>query len=93
VQVKSGTIFDNILVTDDVEYAAKFRDETWGDMKDAEKAAFDKIEETKQEEQKAKAAAEAAEREAMGEDDDEEEDEYAEDDEEAEDEEYDHSEL
>lgn len=92
-QVKSGTIFDNILVTDDVEYAAKFRDETWGDMKDAEKAAFDKIEETKQEEQKAKAAAEAAEREAMGEDDDEEEDEYAEDDEEAEDEEYDHSEL
>jgi len=95
-QVKSGTIFDNILVTDDVEYAAKFRDETWGAMKDAEKAEFDKIEAAKQEEMAAKAKAEAAEREAMGEDE-EEDDEYeggdAEEDEYEGEDEYDHTEL
>lgn len=55
-QVKSGSIFDNILITDDIEYAAKMGEETWGAMKDGEKAMFDKAEEEKK-------AAEAAERE------------------------------
>lgn len=43
-QVKSGTLFDNILITDDPEYAKKFAEETWGKHKDAEKAAFDEAE-------------------------------------------------
>ena len=28
-QVKSGTIFDNVLITDDVEYARKVGEEVW----------------------------------------------------------------
>mmetsp|Transcript_17204 Transcript_17204/g.55049 ORF Transcript_17204/g.55049 Transcript_17204/m.55049 type:complete len:931 (+) Transcript_17204:144-2936(+) len=76
-QVKSGSIFDSILVTDDVEYAAKFRDETWGATKDAEKAAFDKEEEdrkAKEEEERAKAEEERKKlEEEEGEDEEEEE--------------------
>ncbi|CAN6469116.1 unnamed protein product [Victoria cruziana] len=33
-QVKSGTLFDNILVADDPEYAKQFATETWGKLKD-----------------------------------------------------------
>eukprot|EP00877_Chromochloris_zofingiensis_P002101 jgi/Chrzof1/11892/Cz06g13230.t1 len=44
-QVKSGSIFDNILVTDDFATAKKFAEDTWGKTKDAEKEAFDKIKE------------------------------------------------
>ncbi|KAK6143867.1 hypothetical protein DH2020_024215 [Rehmannia glutinosa] len=43
-QVKSGTLFDNVLVSDDPEYAKKLAEETWGKQKDAEKAAFDEEE-------------------------------------------------
>jgi calreticulin len=43
-QVKAGTIFDNILVTDDVAYAKKFAEDTWGKNKDGEKAMFDAVE-------------------------------------------------
>lgn len=32
-QVKSGTLFDNVLVSDDPEYAKKFAEETWGKNK------------------------------------------------------------
>ncbi|XP_066491631.1 calreticulin-3 [Tiliqua scincoides] len=32
-QVRSGTIFDNFLVTDDEAYAEEFGDETWGETK------------------------------------------------------------
>merc|ERR1712078_910955 len=46
-QGKSGTIFDNILVTDDVEYAKAHGDKTWKAGKDAEKAAKDKADEEK----------------------------------------------
>lgn len=42
-QVKSGSIFDNILVTDDFDYAMKFANETWGRMKDAEKEMKERI--------------------------------------------------
>ena len=33
-QVKTGTLFDNILICDDPEYAKKFAGETWGTHKD-----------------------------------------------------------
>ncbi|KZV43658.1 calreticulin-like [Dorcoceras hygrometricum] len=49
-QVKSGTLFDNVLVSDDPEYAKKLAEETWGKQKDAEKAAFDEAEKKKEEE-------------------------------------------
>ncbi len=42
-QVKSGSIFDNILITDDLEAAKKFAEDTWSKGKDAEKAMFDKV--------------------------------------------------
>ncbi|GLT77788.1 hypothetical protein SLA2020_493460 [Shorea laevis] len=43
-QVKSGTLFNNVLITDDPEYAKQLAEETWGKHKDAEKAAFDEAE-------------------------------------------------
>ena len=33
LQVKSRTLFDNILVCDDPEYAKKLEDETWGNTR------------------------------------------------------------
>jgi len=54
-QVKSGTIFDNILVTDSEEYAEEFGKETWGANKDAEKKMKDEqdeIERKKEEERR-----------------------------------------
>ncbi|RZC92922.1 hypothetical protein C5167_007245 [Papaver somniferum] len=39
--VKSGTMFDNVLVCDDPDYAKKLTEETWGKQKEGEKAAFD----------------------------------------------------
>jgi len=56
-QVKSGTIFDNILITDDVDEAKKIGDETWGVTKDAEK----KMKDEQDEAEKAKAEDEAKE--------------------------------
>uniref|UniRef100_A0A8D0GY78 Calreticulin 3 n=1 Tax=Sphenodon punctatus TaxID=8508 RepID=A0A8D0GY78_SPHPU len=35
-EVRSGTIFDNFLITDNEEYAEEFGDDTWGETKDAE---------------------------------------------------------
>jgi len=49
-QVKAGTIFDNVLITDSVEYAEEHGNETWGKTKDAEK----KMKETQDEEDKKK---------------------------------------
>ena len=43
LQVKSGTIFDNFLVTDDEEYAKQMASDTWGVTKDAEKKMKDKV--------------------------------------------------
>merc|ERR1712018_972271 len=54
-QVKSGTIFDNILITDDVEEAKKIGEETWGQTKDAKK----KMKDEQDAEEKAKAEEEA----------------------------------
>lgn len=55
-QVKSGTIFDNILITDDEKIAEKVATETWGASRDAEKKAKEAIdeEERKREEEKRK---------------------------------------
>ena len=55
MQVKSGTIFDNFLITDDVDFAKKVGDETWGVTKDAEK----KMKDEQDEEERKKAEAEA----------------------------------
>lgn len=33
-QVKSGTLFDNVLITDDPEYAKQLAEETWAKHKD-----------------------------------------------------------
>merc|ERR1711907_549973 len=46
-QVKSGTIFDNILITDDVEAAKAHGEKTWKAAKDGEKAAKEKADEEK----------------------------------------------
>lgn len=54
-QVKSGTIFDNILITDDPAEAKKVGEELWGATKDAEK----KMKEEQDEEEKKKAEEEA----------------------------------
>merc|ERR1712227_547483 len=56
-QVKSGTIFDNILITDDVDYAKSHGEKTWKAQKDGEKAMKDKADEEKRkkdEEERAK---------------------------------------
>eukprot|EP01026_Neomeris_dumetosa_P066540 TRINITY_DN644_c0_g1_i4.p1 TRINITY_DN644_c0_g1~~TRINITY_DN644_c0_g1_i4.p1 ORF type:complete len:405 (-),score=111.97 TRINITY_DN644_c0_g1_i4:209-1423(-) len=57
-QVKAGTIFDNILVTDDWEFAQELAKDTWGKSKDAEKEMFDKLEEERKAEEEAKRQAE-----------------------------------
>jgi calreticulin len=44
-QVKSGTIFDNVIITDSVQRAEDFGNETWGKTKDAEKKMKDKLDE------------------------------------------------
>ncbi|TQD91753.1 hypothetical protein C1H46_022595 [Malus baccata] len=51
-QVKSGTLFDNILIAEDPEYAKQLAEETWGKQKDAEKAAFEEAEKQQEEEAK-----------------------------------------
>merc|ERR1712146_187899 len=44
-QVKSGTIFDNLLITDDVEYAKTHGEKTWKAQKDGEKKMKEKADE------------------------------------------------
>ena len=34
MQVKAGSVFDNILICDDPEYAKQVADETWGANKE-----------------------------------------------------------
>merc|ERR1712173_96067 len=65
-QVKAGTIFDNILLTDDKDLAKERRDAVMKGFK-KEKIAHELVK--KEEEEKAKAEAEAAE-EAQDDDDD-----------------------
>lgn len=53
-QVKSGTIFDNVLVTDDAHYAEAFANATWGVTKDKEVEIFNALAKQKAEEAEAK---------------------------------------
>jgi calreticulin len=50
-QVKSGSIFDNILVTDSIAEAENMLADTWSKNKAAEKAAFDAFEKKEQDKQ------------------------------------------
>jgi len=61
-QVKSGTIFDNILLTDSVTESEKFLADTYTKNKDAEKAAFDAFEKKKSEGEEAERKAAEEER-------------------------------
>lgn len=70
-QVKSGTIFDNFLITEDVEYAKKVGEETFGVTKEPEK----KMKEDQDEEEKKKAEEEAKNAKPAEDDDDEDDDE------------------
>merc|ERR1712071_256582 len=58
-QVKAGTIFDDIIVTDSLEEAQAFAEETFFAKKDGEQEMHDKIEEEKQKEEEAARAARA----------------------------------
>ena len=53
-QVKSGTIFDNVLVTDDAHYAEAFANATWGVTKDKEVEMFNALAKQKADEAEAK---------------------------------------
>lgn len=98
-QVKSGTIFDNVLITDDEAHAEKVGEETWGKTKDAEKKMKDEQdeEERKQrEEEEKKRKEEEGDKEDEDEDDEDEDEDLEEDMDEFKDvgeEEVDHDEL
>jgi calreticulin len=71
-QVKSGTIFDNLLITDSVEEAKSHAAETFEPLREAEKAAkekFDEEEKKRMEEESAKRAAEEESKKAESKDD------------------------
>jgi len=72
-QVKSGTIFDNIILTDSIEEAKKFYEDTTKSTIDAEKKAKEKIDEEAR--KKAEEAAKAAKKDDEEDDDDEDDDE------------------
>merc|ERR1712095_95602 len=81
-QVKSGTIFDNLMITDDPEAAKKAGEDLWAVTKDAEK----KMKDEQDEEERKKAEADAKKDE---DEDDEDLDDVEEDEEEKEDEGHD----
>lgn len=60
-QVKSGSIFDNIIITDSEAEAQAFLEETFGNMKDDEQAMYDKIKADERAAAEAEAEAEAEE--------------------------------
>ncbi len=70
-QVKSGTIFDNIIITDSAEEAEAFFEATYKKNKDAEKTSFDALEAKKKaEEEAARKASEESSKAAKTEEDD-----------------------
>lgn len=52
-QVKSGTVFDDIIVTDSLEEAQKFAEDTFFKKKDAEKDMYDEVQKKQKEESEA----------------------------------------
>lgn len=83
-QVKSGTIFDNFLITNDPNLAEEVGNDTWGKTKDAEKKMKDSQEE---EERKKREEEDSQRREDAKEEDEEEEEEKDEEEEDEEEEE------
>jgi len=74
-QVKSGSIFDNIIVTDTIREAEKLMEQTFSANKDAEKKMFDEHEKKKRdEEEAARKKAEAGKKKDDDDDDDDEDD-------------------
>jgi calreticulin len=69
-QVKSGTIFDSIIVTDSLDEANAYADETYLASKDEEKSAFEADKAEKAAEAEAAAAAAAEEEDELSEEDD-----------------------
>ncbi|XP_065339862.1 calreticulin isoform X1 [Cloeon dipterum] len=69
-QVKSGTIFDNVLITDDPEYAKKYAEDIWKPRFEGEK----KMKEAQDEEERKKREAEAKEAADKADDEDEDDD-------------------
>merc|ERR1712025_442110 len=63
-QVKSGTILDNIIITDNYEEAKAFMEETYTANKDAEKEMFDAAEKARREKEEADRKKEEEERKA-----------------------------
>lgn len=55
-QVKAGTIFDNIMVTDSLDEAMQFAKDTWGKNHEAEKAMYEKVQDAQAEANKPKAS-------------------------------------
>lgn len=86
-QVKSGSLFDNFLLTDDVDEASKHAEDTWGATKDGEK----KMKETADEDDRKKADEESKKESDSSKNDDDETD--ADKDEDKEDHDHDHDEL
>jgi len=74
-QVKSGTIFDNIIITDDIEEAEAFMADTWGKTHEAEKEMFDAAEKKRRDEEEAQRKKDEEARKAEEEEEEEEEDE------------------
>lgn len=73
-QVKSGTIFDDIIVTDSIEEAESFAAETWLTKVAGEKEMFEKQEKDKKEAEAKRKANEEAERKKREEEEDDEDD-------------------
>ncbi|KAK7100553.1 calreticulin-like [Littorina saxatilis] len=75
-QVKAGTIFDNVLITDDADFAKEVGDSTWGQTKDPEKKMKEEQDEEdrkkREEEEKQRKEEEDAKKPEGGEDEDEE---------------------
>merc|ERR1719333_866358 len=76
-QVKSGTMFDDIIITDSLDEAKAFAKETFFAKKDAESEMFDNVEEERKAAEKAEREAKKAAKEAdEAEEEDEEEEEH-----------------
>merc|ERR1711998_328028 len=74
-QVKSGTMFDDIIVTDSLDEAKAFAKETFFAKKDAEAEMFDNVEEERKAKEKAEREAKKAAKDAEKEEEEEEEEE------------------
>jgi len=75
-QVKSGSLFDNILITDSVDEAKAFADGYFKELQEGEKKAREADEKTQREAAEEAAAAEGDHAEEEGEDDDDDDDEH-----------------